>query len=106
MFGMSLGEILIIAVIAILFLGPEKLPGAMVKVAKFFKSFSKTINQAKDTIEQELHIEELKSEGITYKKQFSNAANEIKESANLDLIEETKPKKKKKKKKSKGDKNV
>ncbi|OQX73864.1 MAG: Sec-independent protein translocase TatB, partial [Campylobacteraceae bacterium 4484_4] len=43
MFGMSFGEILIIAIIAILFLGPDKLPEAMVKIAKFFKSFKKSI---------------------------------------------------------------
>ena len=35
MFGMGFTEILIIMVIAILFLGPDKLPGAMVDIAKF-----------------------------------------------------------------------
>ena len=30
MFGMSLPEIIVIAVIAVLFLGPDKLPSAMV----------------------------------------------------------------------------
>ena len=37
MFGMSLPEIIVIAVIAVLFLGPDKLPSAMVEIAKFFK---------------------------------------------------------------------
>ncbi|MCD8476704.1 MAG: twin-arginine translocase TatA/TatE family subunit [Sulfurospirillum sp.] len=41
MFGLGFSEILVIAIIAILFLGPEKLPDAMVKGAKFFKSFKK-----------------------------------------------------------------
>ena len=62
MFGMSFGEILIIAVIAILFIGPDKLPEAMVKIAKFFRSFKKTINETKETIEQEMHLAELKEE--------------------------------------------
>jgi sec-independent protein translocase protein TatB len=83
MFGMSFGEIFIIAIIAILFLGPEKLPDAMVKVAKFFKSFKKSINEAKDTIEQEMHIAELKEEAITYKEQLENSVNEVKSDVNV-----------------------
>ncbi len=111
MFGMSFGEIFIIAIIAILFLGPEKLPDAMVKVAKFFKSFKKTINEAKDTIEHEMHIAELKEEAITYKEQLENSVNEVKRDVNvLDDINQgmqditdsvskiDKPKKKKQKK--------
>ena len=43
MFGFGFTEILIIVVIAILFLGPDKLPSAMVDVAKFFRSV-KNIN--------------------------------------------------------------
>ena len=41
MFGMSLPEIIVIAVIAVLFLGPDKLPSAMVEIAKFFKTVKK-----------------------------------------------------------------
>jgi len=37
MFGLGFMEILFIAIIAILFLGPDKLPGAMVDIAKFIK---------------------------------------------------------------------
>lgn len=83
MFGMSFGEILIIAIIAILFLGPEKLPDAMVKIAKFFKSFKKSINEAKDTIEQEMHISELKDSAISYKKQLEDSVNEVKKDVNV-----------------------
>jgi sec-independent protein translocase protein TatB len=117
MFGMSFGEILIIAIIAILFLGPEKLPDAMVKIAKFFKSFKKSINEAKDTIEQEMHIAELKEGAISYKKQLEDSVNEVKKEVNVvedlnDSIEDItdtvtkldKPKKKPKKKAKKIDK--
>ena len=83
MFGMSFGEILIIAVIAILFLGPDKLPDAMLKIAKFFKGFKKTINEAKDTIEQEMHIAEFKESAISYKKQLEDSVNEVKKEANV-----------------------
>lgn len=92
MFGMSFGEILIIAIVAILFLGPDKLPEAMVKIAKFFKSFKKSINEAKDTIEQEIHLSELKEGAISYKQQLEDSMNDLKNSVNVvdDLNEEVK----------------
>ncbi|MCH9813152.1 MAG: Sec-independent protein translocase protein TatB [Epsilonproteobacteria bacterium] len=83
MFGMSFGEILIIAIIAILFLGPEKLPDAMVKIAKFFKSFKKSVNDAKDTIEQEMHLAELKEGAISYKQQLEESVNDVKKDINV-----------------------
>ncbi len=77
MFGMSFAEILVIAIIAILFLGPDKLPEAMVKIAKFFRSFKKTINEAKDTIEHEIHISELREDAIKYKDELQKSVNSI-----------------------------
>ncbi len=35
MFGMGFMEIILIAIVAIIALGPEKLPGTMVQIAKF-----------------------------------------------------------------------
>ena len=43
MFGMGFTEILVVIVIAILFLGPDKLPTAMVEVAKFIKGIKKEL---------------------------------------------------------------
>lgn len=68
MFGMGFTEILFVAVIAIIFLGPDKLPEAMVQIAKFFNSFKKTVSDAKSTFEQEIHINELKEEALSYKR--------------------------------------
>lgn len=78
MFGMSLIEILLIAVIAIIFLGPEKLPSAMVDIAKFFKSFKNTIGSAKESLEQEIKLQELKDDALSYKKKIEKAATDIK----------------------------
>ena len=44
MFGIGFTELLLISVIAILFLGPDKLPGALVEMAKFIKGVKKTIS--------------------------------------------------------------
>lgn len=88
MFGMSFGEILIIAVIAILFIGPDKLPEAMVKIAKFFRSFKKTINETKETIEQEMHLAELKEEAISYKDKLDNAVNDFKLESDVNIVDD------------------
>ena len=56
MLGMGIGEILIVAIVAVIVLGPDKLPSAMVNIAKFFKIFKQTINGAKSTFEQEIKI--------------------------------------------------
>ncbi|NPA73928.1 MAG: Sec-independent protein translocase subunit TatB [Epsilonproteobacteria bacterium] len=87
MFGMGFSEILIILVIGIIFLGPEKLPVAMVKVAKFFNALKKTVNEAKDSIDQELKIQELKAEAMEYKKKLEESTGSIKNSIYTDEFE-------------------
>ncbi|RAX51498.1 twin-arginine translocase subunit TatB [Helicobacter sp. 16-1353] len=90
MFGFSFGEVLIIAIIAVLFLGPDKLPKAFVDIAKFFKAVKKTINDAKDALDREVHISEIKQEALEYKKKFEQGAesikNDIAKSGNFDEI--------------------
>ncbi len=90
MFGMGFSEILLVAVIAVLFLGPEKLPDAMVQIAKFFKSFKSSINEAKSTLEQEIKIQELKEEAIEYKKKLDETAQTTKAHLSFDELEEIK----------------
>jgi sec-independent protein translocase protein TatB len=90
MFGMGFMEIMIIAVIAVIFLGPDKLPEAMINIAKFFRSFKTTISDAKNSIEQEMNISELKKEALGFKNELTAATGEIdriKGMANLDLPE-------------------
>ena len=77
MFGMGFTEILFIAVIAVLFLGPEKLPDAMVQIAKLFKSVRGTINEAKSSFEEEIHIKELREEALGYRKKIEEASHDI-----------------------------
>lgn len=67
MFGMGFAEILIIAVIAILFLGPDKLPQTMIDIARFFRSAKRSLASAKASIEEELHVEDIKREVNSYK---------------------------------------
>jgi len=83
MFGMGFTEILLIAIVAILFLGPDKLPDAMVKVAKFIKSTKKALTDAKNSIDDELKIAELKEEALGYKAKLDEATNELKGFKNI-----------------------
>jgi len=77
MFGMGFTEILIIAVIAILFLGPDKLPGAMVDIAKFFRNAKNAIGSVKDTLEEEMHVSDIKKEALQYKAQLEDASSQL-----------------------------
>ncbi len=77
MFGMGFTEILMIALVAILFLGPDKLPDAMVQIGKFINSFRKTINEAKSSFEEELHIKELREEALSYRNSLRETAEDL-----------------------------
>lgn len=90
MFGMSFIEILIVAVVAVLFLGPDKLPSALVQVAKFFKSFKSSINEAKSSFEQEIKLQELREDSLKYKKQLEQGASQVRKKLTFDELEELK----------------
>jgi len=81
MFGMGFTEILIIAVIAILFLGPDKLPGAMVEIAKFFRNTKNAIGSVKETLEDEMHFSDMKKEALAYKNELESATTHVKHAA-------------------------
>ncbi|CAA6821462.1 MAG: Twin-arginine translocation protein TatB [uncultured Sulfurovum sp.] len=100
MFGLGFMEILFIAIVAIIFLGPDKLPGAMVDIAKFIKSAKNSIIDAKQSLNEEVNFEELKKEALGYKAQLDaateelqgfknlNPLNDLKESADLGSVKE------------------
>ena len=88
MFGMGFTEILLIAIVAIIFLGPDKLPGAMVEIAKFIKSAKKAISSAKESIDSELNIAELKEEALNYKAKLDSATEELQGFKNLNPMNE------------------
>lgn len=90
MFGFDFGEIIVIAIVAVIFLGPDKLPEAMVKVAKFFKAFKNSINDVKSTFEQEMKIQELKEEALTYKKKLEEVSTNARKTITFDELEEIK----------------
>ena len=108
MFGMGFMEIFLIAIVAIIALGPEKLPTAMVEIAKFIKKFKSGVEDAKSTLDNELNISEMKEEAAKYKAQIENAKSTLNVKENMDLgldqiinddVKSSKKESKKKKKK-------
>ncbi len=89
MFGMGFFEILVVLVVAIIFLGPEKFPQAVVDVVKFFRAVKKTLNDAKDTLDKEINIEEIKKETLEYQKLFENKVESLK-SVKIEELEDAK----------------
>lgn len=101
MFGMGFMEIMIIAIIAVIFLGPDKLPETMVNIAKFFRSMKSTVANAKESLEQEMNISELKREALSYKEDLMSAGDELNRITSMadldddyDVIHDTQPKEK------------
>mgnify|MGYP001007763323 FL=1 len=85
MFGMGITEILLIAIVAVIALGPEKLPDAMVKIARLFNSVKKGINDAKTTLDNELNIKELKEEANKFKAQIEDTKSSLSIENKFDL---------------------
>lgn len=74
---MGIGEILVIIIIAVLFLGPDKLPSTMVEIAKFFRSVKGTVSSAKATLEDEIRLSGIKESVLDYQKELTNASSEL-----------------------------
>ncbi len=83
MFGMGFTEILLIAVIAILFLGPDKLPSTMVEIAKFFRSVKNTIGSVKESLEEEMSVTGIKQEALAYKEELLKASEGLHKATNV-----------------------
>ena len=78
MFGMGFMEIFLVAVVAIIALGPDKLPSAMVDIAKMFKKLKGSLNDAKSTLDEELQISQMKEEVNKFKSQFDDTKSNMK----------------------------
>lgn len=83
MFGLGFWEIFVILLVAIIALGPEKLPSAMVDVAKFLKKIKSGFEDAKSTLDNELKLTEMKAEADKYKSQYED----LKSSMSIDNID-------------------
>ncbi|EGU0561505.1 Sec-independent protein translocase subunit TatB [Campylobacter coli] len=87
---MSFGEIIVILIVAILALGPDKLPEAIVQIAKILKALKRNIDDAKSSIEKEIRINDLKEEAKKYKDEFSSANENIRKKLSFEEFDDLK----------------
>ncbi|WP_301009103.1 Sec-independent protein translocase protein TatB [Helicobacter sp. UBA3407] len=93
---MGFFEILMIAVVAIIFLGPEKLPKALVDMAKFLRAVKKTMDDAKENLEREVNLNKIKEEALAYKNSITQEVQTLSKDLelkdlNLDLEPNSSP---------------
>jgi sec-independent protein translocase protein TatB len=58
MFGLSFSEIVIIAILALLLLGPDRLPDAMKTLGKGMRDLRKATEDLKDQVEREIYTDD------------------------------------------------
>lgn len=89
MFDIGFWELVVIAVIGLLVLGPERLPVAIRTVSRFFKTVKSTANAVKTELAQELRLDELhqdlkKAEQLDMKKlspELQESMDQLKDAA-------------------------
>jgi sec-independent protein translocase protein TatB len=62
MFGLGFGEIVIIAILALLLLGPDRLPDAAKALGKGLREIKKATDDLKDQVEKEINLKEIMEE--------------------------------------------
>ena len=73
MFDVGFSEMLVIAVVALVVIGPEKLPGVAKTVGSWFGRLQRYVNDVKADINREIELEELRK----FKTQFEEAAQSL-----------------------------
>lgn len=88
MLGFGIGEIILIVIVAIIVLGPDKLPNALIEMAKFIRVVKKTMQDAKETIDREVNLAEIKREAQAYKEKLEQSTDISKDLKDANLINE------------------
>lgn len=78
MFDISFSELLLIGVVALVVLGPERLPRVARTVGHMFGRAQRYMNEVKSDIQREIDLDEIGS----IKKQMEEASSSIKQSVN------------------------
>ncbi len=74
---LGFSEILFIAIIAIIVLGPEKLPDTMVQIGKFIGKIKRMWKDATADIRKEIELEEMKEEMKKYKEELEKLQRKV-----------------------------
>ena len=81
MFDIGFTELLVIGVIALLVLGPERLPGAVRSGSKKLSQLKSAFNSLKEELAKEVNIEELRQDAhnSSIMKQLEESSQELKD---------------------------
>ncbi len=84
MFGIGLPEMIIIAVVALIFIGPDKLPGVMRSIGKGLVELKRATSDVRSTvqeemqkIEDEIELNEVRESSQDFKNELGGVANKI-----------------------------
>ena len=82
MFDIGFAELVIIAVVGLLVIGPERLPGAIRTASLWLNRFKRGFNDIKREVEQELHndsvMQELRKTGEQLREQTDQLGQDVK----------------------------
>ncbi len=81
MFGIGMPELMVIAVVALLVVGPKKLPDIAKALGKGLSEFRKATDSATETIKETLKTDELKKDMDGLKDSLLHGAEEEKETS-------------------------
>jgi len=88
MFDLGFWELCIIAVVALLVFGPEKLPGAARTAGMWIGRARRLVTTVKQDIDRELHLQEMRD---TFKQNEANSLHQFLEETQSNLNELKKP---------------
>ena len=80
MFDLGFAELLIIGVVSLLVIGPERLPGAVRTVSLWLGRFKRSFNEIRQEIEQELHNDAILQDLKKTSEQVQQEANQVRDS--------------------------
>ncbi len=92
MFDIGFAELIIIGVVGLLVIGPERLPGAIRTASLWLRRIRQGFNDIRQEVEQELHndavMQELKKTGDQFKEEAESVGADIKQA--VDKVDPTK----------------
>ena len=84
MFGIGLPEMIIIAVVALIFIGPDKLPGVLrsigrglVELKRATSDVRSTVQEEMQKIEEEIELKEVRESAQDFKNELGGVANKV-----------------------------
>jgi len=84
MFGIGLPEMIIIAVVALIFIGPDKLPGVLRSIGRGFVELKRATSDVRSNvqeemqkIEEEIELKEVRESAQDFKNELGGVANKI-----------------------------